>query len=597
MLDKYFKKEKPIQGLLGMGGGISSRIFGGGGAFEVRGGAFFNPGDGYFYHMFEGSGVHSLEVKGSGDVDMYILGAGGGSASPGIGPPGVPGGQKSGVGGAAGGSVEASGFGLSAGTYSIQLGGAGQSATDRTVPTPGGYNGGGSSGVARPNHSGQIPYDRGTGGGGGAFSRFYDPSTTYLAAGGGGGGGKSSIAYGGDDDTNNTYSTSTTSGSTGYTNPTTSPNGSNGGAGSGGGFNGSGGGGGDRPGGGGGYGGDSYAHPSWTSSTFYKGNSSSINSPEPSNRQSGPFINSAPPSRIWIPEEPSVAGRGTKTMNNEVPSSSKIHAGNGFAILRYLANPSVSSFTTSGLVSNLTPYIPGNGYEYYVMTEPGNVTITKSATIDVLAVGGGGGTATFTSYSPSNGNFEHYWRSGGGGGGVVRNTSVPVSSGSYPITVGSGGSGAAAGGDTTAFGVTAPGGSAGSPGPTAPGGPGGGNGTWTNGGNGTQVSGFHPFYVGLADGNINGAPGLPSSVPGNAYYGGGGSGYRPAPQGSYSPGLGGGGNIRSFNNQFSGIDGLGGGGSITAGSYPWMTPGPGVPVPSSGSSNGGDGVVIFRVQL
>ena len=40
-----------------------------------------------------------LSLKGDGDIDMYIIGVGGGSATPGGGPPGVPGGSKSGVGG------------------------------------------------------------------------------------------------------------------------------------------------------------------------------------------------------------------------------------------------------------------------------------------------------------------------------------------------------------------------------------------------------------------------------------------------------------------------------------------------------------------
>ena len=98
----------------------------------------------------------------------------------------------------------------------------------------------------------------------------------------------------------------------------------------------------------------------------------------------------------------------------------------------------------------------------YVMTSPGNVTITKSATIDVLCVGGGGG-ATYPGPSPFTGGLVHFWRTGGGGGGVVRNSSVPVSAGSIQLlsdqVVGNRGS------DRSAFGVTAPGGSAGSSGP------------------------------------------------------------------------------------------------------------------------------------
>ena len=163
----------------------------------------------------------------------------------------------------------------------------------------------------------------------------------------GGGGGKGSGAYGGDDDTNNTYRPNSTSGTNGYTTPTPVPNGSNGGV-------------------------DpvvdlmepervwvvitlevvvvlvvTVSHPTWSSTTFYKGGQSGINAPEPSGRQSGPFVNiPSPPSRIWIPQEPTIAGRGTKTINNEVPSSSKIFTGSGYAIPRYTKNPSASDFNT-----------------------------------------------------------------------------------------------------------------------------------------------------------------------------------------------------------------------------------------------------------
>ncbi len=603
MLDKWFRKEKPIQGMMGFGGGFASRVLGSAEQFQIRGGQFFNPGDGYFYHLFEGAGVHTLEAKGKGDIDIYIVGAGGGRSTPGTGPGSVPSQNRTAYGGGAGGSVQANGFSVSAGNYTIQLGGGGNGATSKSSPTPGGYNGGGVSGICIPSPPGYLPPDRGTGGGGGGFSRFYDPSTTYVAAGGGGAGARGS-ALGGDDPNNPGYIPNSTTGGTGYTSPSGPPGGSDGGGGSGGGFNGSGGGGGN-PSTGGGYGGDSYVNPLAASSTFYKGNSSGTwPGSGGSYPQAGGFdytYNSAPPSRVWIPQEPSIGGAGSNSIGFEsgpnLSVTSKTAVG-GYAILRYAAAPSVSDFTTSGVVSNLTPHIPGNGYEYFVMTSPGTVVVTKNATFDVLAVGGGGGTATYPFYNPGPGSFEIGWRSGGGGGAVV-NSSVPVSAGNYPITVGSGGvatsspgpaSNATPGGDTTAFGLSAPGGSAGVAGNPVPGGsPGGGQGNNSGaGGSGVQVSGFHPFYVGLVSPQYSGVNGVPANIPGSAYYGGGGGG-----SGYPYPGSNGGGGNSSFNPQVpyraDGVDGFGGGGSQYA------APNPNSPGPRG--SNGGSGIVIFRVQL
>ena len=117
-----------------------------------------------------------------------------------------------------------------------------------------------------------------------------------------------------------------------------------------------------------------------------------------------------------------------------------------------------------------------------------------------------------------------------------------------------------AGGDTTAFGVTDSGGSAGSSGPSTPGGPGGGNGTKGNGGNGTQVPGFHPFYVGLTDENVH-VSGLANQCSWKCFTVVE-EVVAPSPT-PFTPGLGGGGNSRSFNNDYKGVDGFGGGGSQT----------------------------------
>ena len=77
--NSWFKKEKPLQSLAGMGGGLSSPLGAGGGAFEATGGTKTTNGS-VVTHVFKTSGT--LEVSGcppSGVAIEYLVVGGGGA--------------------------------------------------------------------------------------------------------------------------------------------------------------------------------------------------------------------------------------------------------------------------------------------------------------------------------------------------------------------------------------------------------------------------------------------------------------------------------------------------------------------------------------
>ena len=266
------------------------------------------------------------------------------------------------------------------------------------------------------------------------------------------------------------------------------------------------------------------------------------------------------------------------------------------------------------VTGTVTPYTPGDGYQYYVFTNTGTFTVsnTSLSNADILVVGGGGAGGQ------NNGG-------GGGGGGAVvfsPNTTIPISS--YNITVGTGGTGLVKDyspfplpgsptdgnewrgypGTPSSFGPlsTAPGGSAagrgsqpnggggsggagGSPG-GASGGPGPQpfrNGPGTPGNNGTQV----PTFAGI--GNI--------SPPGH-FGGGGGGGTWDGPNGPFPGGSGGGGPSGQGGTDGSDTSGTpgttntgGGGGGILDPS------GTAAPTPTTFGGSGGPGVVMIRYPI
>ena len=173
----WHKKESPILSMLGMGGGIGSKLIGGaGGPITATGGDTTLDITGYKVHIFTTVGPATFQVdSGVGDVE-YLVVAGGGSGSA----------QYGGGGGAGGLRTNLSGhpkagnpFPVSPGPYSVVVGGGGQYATPPAMP-----------GVAGANSVfGSITATGG--GGGGAPGQEPNPwgSTTNGGPGGSGGGG------------------------------------------------------------------------------------------------------------------------------------------------------------------------------------------------------------------------------------------------------------------------------------------------------------------------------------------------------------------------------------------------------------------------
>ena len=171
MFDRWHKKEKPLQGLAGMGGGVVSRVLGGAlGPFQASGGTKSGPTGGYFYHEFTSNGTFEV-TDGIADIEVILQGAGG---------QGGGGAGYSGGGGGGGGGGGATGVwtitGVTIATHPVSI------AAGRDHP--GGTNNGdpGQSTTLTLPGSGYVR----SGGGGGATSGNNSPS------GGGGSGGSNS---------------------------------------------------------------------------------------------------------------------------------------------------------------------------------------------------------------------------------------------------------------------------------------------------------------------------------------------------------------------------------------------------------------------
>jgi hypothetical protein len=204
---------------------------------------------------------------------------------------------------------------------------------------------------------------------------------------------------------------------------------------------------------------------------------------------------------------------------------------------------------TGGTISS------ANGYRIHTFTSSDTFTIDSSGilfnTIDYLIVAGGGGGGDNIS-------------GGGGGGGLLTSTGLSVSAQPYLIEVGAGGNRQTAGGNTTAFGLTAYGGGYGgtgfpSGGSNGPGGPGGSGGGGTGHG-GVGNPGPAPYSP--PQGNVGGV-GPPNAGGPNAFSGGGGGAGQPGGNGVSVTrgGHGGDGVINSYDGTSYYYAGGGGGGA------------------------------------
>ena len=172
MLNNWEKKEKPIQGIMGMGGGATGYLVGGsGGGFQVTGGTQTVIGD-YLFIEFE-NGMPGTFTVDSGEVtDGVILMAGGGGA----------GGSQVGGGGGGGGLIHRTSAVFTPGTYTYSVGYGGQ----HVIPAGRNGNPGGDTTLTFP---GSHPYgnitNRAKGGGGGGGHQT--PGARPGGSGGGGG--------------------------------------------------------------------------------------------------------------------------------------------------------------------------------------------------------------------------------------------------------------------------------------------------------------------------------------------------------------------------------------------------------------------------
>ena len=232
MLNNWHKKEKPVQGMMGIGGGATGYLVGGGGGPVESSGGLVNDYGGYRYHIFAYPNSDDF-VAGSdisnGTIDLLLV-AGGGA-----------GGSYYGAGGGAGGLVRWTGCPVTAGnTYPITVGNGGLPASPGTNAGSAGEDsffrntaygdvramgGGGGQPAGNPGSLGPLG-DGGSGGGSGSVpasryggrglqptlnplaqprpgfgqwgnpgGNYLVPSTGYAPAGGGGAGGAGDNGY------------------------------------------------------------------------------------------------------------------------------------------------------------------------------------------------------------------------------------------------------------------------------------------------------------------------------------------------------------------------------------------------------------------
>ena len=125
--NSWFKKERPLLGMTGFGGGADGKLVSGGaggsgitasGGIQSPTGAALEPGDGYAYHFFQGPPSGNFVISalaGSGVAEVVCVGGGGGSG---------------GAGGGAGSVVHLEVTFPGAATYPISIGPGGDGGQD-----------------------------------------------------------------------------------------------------------------------------------------------------------------------------------------------------------------------------------------------------------------------------------------------------------------------------------------------------------------------------------------------------------------------------------------------------------------------------------
>ena len=193
----FHKKEAPLLGLQGSGGGLGF-LAGSGPAFEPATGGDVNAqpgGDGYVYHLFyqPGSLIAPSNIP---DVEILVVAPGGGGSQ----------GNGAAGGGGGGGAVHVTGHTLVAGTYAMDVP-SGGAAGPESSPSPSKGTRGQNATMTSP-----IPFNiTALGGGGGQSWGGNDPQPQNNANGGSGGGcsGNPNNTYGLEQQTNQPYTVAT----------------------------------------------------------------------------------------------------------------------------------------------------------------------------------------------------------------------------------------------------------------------------------------------------------------------------------------------------------------------------------------------------
>ena len=163
-----FIKQKPLPGLIGLGGGATSLAVGGGAGglgWDATGGTTSEytapPGAVYTLHKFTGDGTFTVNSVGSpGGVEALVIAGGGSGSAPNAG------------GGGGGGAIHVTGIPVTATGYTMTVGGGGS--------------------CPNPSTDGGTP-----GGDGGPSTAAF--GSNYIAGGGGGGSTRNGTGGGGED--------------------------------------------------------------------------------------------------------------------------------------------------------------------------------------------------------------------------------------------------------------------------------------------------------------------------------------------------------------------------------------------------------------
>ena len=197
--NSWFKKERPLLGMTGFGGGADGKLVSGAAPqFAASGGTETTPGNGYKYHLFTAAGPSPFVVTGGGNCEVFMMSGGGSGGND--------------IGGGGGCTLYYhNSYPLDAGTYAIAVGYKGVTYPGPTAtpgPPSGAKGDGGSTSISSPTALvvetgvGKCGEPAGAGGGisgkGGDGAKIINGVTTpYSGGNGNGASGGSRLAGGG----------------------------------------------------------------------------------------------------------------------------------------------------------------------------------------------------------------------------------------------------------------------------------------------------------------------------------------------------------------------------------------------------------------